>query len=737
MKDNAQHVIENNKKNTFKVGEWTVQPERSCMMSANGDIVEIEMMAVELLKYLALHQNKVISVDILMDNVWAGKIVTQGTIRRIVSILRKALNDDTKHPTYIQNIPKRGYVLIAPVSFDIADIDTKVAISNTSEKNSVQVKQEPPVGDPASLSSKHSSTNNEVSTQAQPHILEDKRRKKPQPIWIVSSIIVVCGIALLVFSQFFASNNPQHANATQAVSLKGSELHPELDPTNGRLLFSHFSPENEYWQIYSSDLTTSALRQLTSGKTINMFPKLTSDGKKLAYVSYNQGKFQLITADYDNKLTNQTVNFESQTSISSIEWVNDNTELFVAARDERNIYSIYSLDITDSEVSRITHPPGGSKGDYLSAVSKDKKYLAVARLTSSISEIIVFDLNNMAPLKVIKASSIVPSIAWHNSQLVYLDGKTIAAADADKGWSISYIYQHDASLSGISVSENELFMTVGDLSNSEIRQLDNPFSQSPQGQNNLKISSNFPDYFGEYSHVNDNVYFVSQRNGLTQVWMQNDTSGLSVISEFSDTVQVNHLATAYHEDIIAGVADEKLFILDPSKPSSAPAFPSTINQRVSHPNWSFDGKYLYFILHTIDDKELWRLKVEDGTTQKVMKNVQRVLTSSQQPDLLVQRNDHVMYLAPDTLVLSDPILTIELDHNEDWQRIENNLYWSTVSIEGAKLSVFDLETGLRQQSDVIQTGDTGRFSINQDQSSILMTFFLPDQTDIYKIPLNN
>lgn len=735
MKDNVQHVIENNNKNSFNVGEWTVQPERSCMVSANGNVVEIEMMAVELLKYLALHQNNVISVDTLMDNVWAGKIVTQGTIRRIVSILRKALNDDTKHPTYIQNIPKRGYVLIAPVSFDITDISATTAAIKAPENTNASL--EGANGKPEAAPVDTYNTSTKGKNPIKELVAAESIDIKPQPFWVITSIIVVCGLALLVFSQFFASNNPQQATATQAVSLKGSELHPELDPANGRLLFSHFSPENEYWQIYSSDLNTSALRQLTSGKTINMFPKLAPDGKKLAYVSYNQGKFQLITADYENTIANPTVNFESQTSISSIEWVNGNTELFVAARDERNIYSIYSLDITDSEVSRITHPPGGSKGDYLSAVSQDKKYLAVARLTSSISEIIVFDLNNMAPLKVIKAASIVPSIAWHNSQLIYLDGKTIAAADAKSDWSITYLYQHDTSLSGISVSQNELFMTVGDLSNSEIRQLNNPFSPPPKEQNNLKISSNFPDYFGEYSHVNDNVYFVSQRNGLTQVWMQNDTSGLSVISEFSDAVQVNYLATAFHDDIIAGVADEKLFILDPRKPSSAPEFPASINQRVSHPNWSFDGQYLYFILHTIDDKELWRLNVEDGSTQKVMKNIQRALTSSQQPSLLVQRNDQIMHLTPDTLKLSEPIQTLELDHNEDWQLIENNLYWSTVSIEGAKLSVVNIETGLSQQSDVIQTGDTGRFSINKDQSSILMTFFLPDQTDIYKIPLND
>ena len=140
MQQYTQTLKEDYPSQAFRVGEWYVIPERSVLMSLNGDVVDLEMMAIELLNYMALNRNEVLSVDTLMDNIWEGKIVTQGTVRRIISVLRKALQDDSKHPTYIQNIPKRGYVLIAEVAFDetIKAFPTQQTLARPAEKEALQ-----------------------------------------------------------------------------------------------------------------------------------------------------------------------------------------------------------------------------------------------------------------------------------------------------------------------------------------------------------------------------------------------------------------------------------------------------------------------------------------------------------------------------------------------------------------------------------------------------------------------
>ena len=70
---------------------------------------------MELLIYLAVHQGRVISADELLNNLWAGKVVTESTVYNTVAELRNVLADDQDARPYVENIPKKGYRLVAPV----------------------------------------------------------------------------------------------------------------------------------------------------------------------------------------------------------------------------------------------------------------------------------------------------------------------------------------------------------------------------------------------------------------------------------------------------------------------------------------------------------------------------------------------------------------------------------------------------------------------------------------------
>lgn len=69
---------------------------------------------------LAARAGEVVSRDTLLEAVWHGKVVTEESLTRAISELRKALGDKANTPSYIQTIPKKGYRLLcnpAPVSF--------------------------------------------------------------------------------------------------------------------------------------------------------------------------------------------------------------------------------------------------------------------------------------------------------------------------------------------------------------------------------------------------------------------------------------------------------------------------------------------------------------------------------------------------------------------------------------------------------------------------------------------
>jgi TolB-like protein/DNA-binding winged helix-turn-helix (wHTH) protein/Tfp pilus assembly protein PilF len=99
----------------IRIGVWRVDPALD-EISKDGATVKLERRAMQLLLYLSKHADQVVSVDQLLDEVWVGVVVTPDSVYHAVAALRRLLGDDTRQPTYIANVPRRGYRLIAPVA---------------------------------------------------------------------------------------------------------------------------------------------------------------------------------------------------------------------------------------------------------------------------------------------------------------------------------------------------------------------------------------------------------------------------------------------------------------------------------------------------------------------------------------------------------------------------------------------------------------------------------------------
>lgn len=98
---------------SFTVGDWLVEPDLN-RVSRGSESTSLRHQVMELLVYLARHQGSVVSTDDLMNDLWAGRVVTDGTLYSCVAELRNALGHD--QADYIETIPKKGYRLLAPVS---------------------------------------------------------------------------------------------------------------------------------------------------------------------------------------------------------------------------------------------------------------------------------------------------------------------------------------------------------------------------------------------------------------------------------------------------------------------------------------------------------------------------------------------------------------------------------------------------------------------------------------------
>jgi transcriptional activator of cad operon len=99
----------------LRIGTWCVNPT-SGQISRDGESARLEARTMRLLVCLAEHAGEVVSIDDLLNQVWAGVIVSPDSVYQAVASLRRLLGDDPKQPTYIATVPRLGYRMVAPVS---------------------------------------------------------------------------------------------------------------------------------------------------------------------------------------------------------------------------------------------------------------------------------------------------------------------------------------------------------------------------------------------------------------------------------------------------------------------------------------------------------------------------------------------------------------------------------------------------------------------------------------------
>jgi DNA-binding winged helix-turn-helix (wHTH) protein/TolB-like protein len=86
------------------------------LLFRGGDLVPLVPKALETLHVLLERRGSVVEKSELMKLVWPDTNVEDVGLARNISLLRKALEDESEENRYIETIPRRGYRFAAPVS---------------------------------------------------------------------------------------------------------------------------------------------------------------------------------------------------------------------------------------------------------------------------------------------------------------------------------------------------------------------------------------------------------------------------------------------------------------------------------------------------------------------------------------------------------------------------------------------------------------------------------------------
>ncbi len=101
----------------FRVGPWLVRPTANVVVKA-GRVHRIAPKAMDLLVCLSRRNGEVVSKSEIFRDVWTGTFVSDDALVRCIGELRRALRDNAQHPAIIETVTKRGYRIVAPVSWE-------------------------------------------------------------------------------------------------------------------------------------------------------------------------------------------------------------------------------------------------------------------------------------------------------------------------------------------------------------------------------------------------------------------------------------------------------------------------------------------------------------------------------------------------------------------------------------------------------------------------------------------
>ena len=98
----------------FHVGPWRVQPQLNTIANGNRES-RLSPKAMDVLVYLAQKSGQVVSKEELFRDLWSGVAVTDDALTRCIGEIRRAVNEDSHNPGFVETVPKRGYRVLPAV----------------------------------------------------------------------------------------------------------------------------------------------------------------------------------------------------------------------------------------------------------------------------------------------------------------------------------------------------------------------------------------------------------------------------------------------------------------------------------------------------------------------------------------------------------------------------------------------------------------------------------------------
>ena len=84
-------------------------------LRCDGQSIHVEPQTLDVLQFLLVNRERVVSKDDLIAAVWKGRIVSESTLSSSITTVRKAVGDSSEAQRFIRTIPRKGFRFIGEV----------------------------------------------------------------------------------------------------------------------------------------------------------------------------------------------------------------------------------------------------------------------------------------------------------------------------------------------------------------------------------------------------------------------------------------------------------------------------------------------------------------------------------------------------------------------------------------------------------------------------------------------
>jgi DNA-binding winged helix-turn-helix (wHTH) protein/Tol biopolymer transport system component len=699
----------------FRFKQFSYDSERQTLTQSEVSC-KLDPKAADLLDYFIAHAGDVLSRDQLLDEVWAGTVVSDNTISWSVSQLRKALGDDSANPGFIQTIPKKGYSFIA------------------------QVEQLPP------------SHFEEVSIHGHSKSVNSRLRNT---LW--SSVLVATLLVLIwAFNHKELATEYKIGPAKLLTSMDGLEEDGSVSEDGILMVFRHKSSTvNSKFQIYLKPLfdpTTfnetldtgeiSAAR-LSSQREQNPY-SLTEDNFDYKQVIWGKDSYQLFavrTVEQRCEIVELTLpvsrdSILQQRLLSSCD-LQGKTHLAFSPKfavlyftDTRNSdsYTVQKLDLQTAVVSQLTTTDTPGLGDHFIDLDTTQSKLLILRNKHwSETEFLILDLHTQTLSLLFEIPSVYYSVFWgpKGESIWYNWGNaTVLRYDLDSQASTTllqtaYGWNYDTHPIG---NDGAVF-TVSDANSADFLYL--------QDSNLEKKLTPYTEYLPTHSSITGKLAYVSDQSGLPQIWLQaHPAKAATQLSNMTEFKEFTDLSWATDDKWLLGVTDGAVGAIDVERQIYHKLYKGEL--RAQLPSLSGTRNTLLF---SAQQNGVWQLFIHDVQTQlnrKLGEGFQSQWLAEEQ--FLFSRKGKTGLWKYDIYKEKASLLLKDFPAVDFWKLVNDRLYFTS------KIPVWGLyETPLNHYTPTKVTdlpNKTGRqFSINPIDNGVVLEDWRRQQSDLKLAPL--